>query len=223
MKVKILVDTDITFDDDAPDPEPDSLVAEQMRDSACEAVRNALDLVRNEIGFTHTMDVATSITIENCVTQQQAIAEAMPAPKWPWWADYDGTSATPVSDIVEVRMRDGRENTFFSQCYIWPHIGRAHDIMAYRIATGRRRQSVLKRHCPPEDGWFVHDGKSNPAPGKFVDACRRDWSRVTCIESENCVWSHDNPEDWSAIVFYRITPKDRPVIVSYTPGTDEPK
>lgn len=79
MEVKILVTANITFDDDTPDFEPGDPGEERMRDSAREAVNNALQLVRDEIGFFHDMDSITSIDIVSCEVQQQAIAAAVHA------------------------------------------------------------------------------------------------------------------------------------------------
>jgi hypothetical protein len=65
MEVQILVTVQIDFDDGTPDFEPGDPGEDRMRESAKEAVENALELVEGS-GFSHDMACIASVGIVDC-------------------------------------------------------------------------------------------------------------------------------------------------------------
>lgn len=62
MRIKIKVKASIELADGTPDPLPNDPLYHRMRESAVEAVRNALS--KGELdGFTHDLDTITSLEI----------------------------------------------------------------------------------------------------------------------------------------------------------------
>ena len=75
MEVQILVTVQISFDDDTPDFAPGDPGEDRMRESAVEAVKNALEFVGDEMGFVHDMACIASVGVVDCEIFQTNAAD----------------------------------------------------------------------------------------------------------------------------------------------------
>lgn len=112
MEVQILVTVQIDFDDDTPDFKPGDPGEDRMRESAKEAVENALELVENA-GFSHDMACIASVGVVACeVFLPNAQAQAPPAEKYTM---ENTQNLTEVGVALPRLVRRGFERFRFSK------------------------------------------------------------------------------------------------------------